>query len=128
MTLRHTLKLTDQFEQNLEEIEAFLSESATPQAFDALIDELEDVITPNLERFPNMGRLFLERPTGSVETSNGIARLIKKQGAMIEGGELREYITPHYLLLYAVMSDTVYLLSIRHHRQLSFDLGSHWPS
>ena len=25
-------------------------------------------------------------------------------------------------------SPTVYLLSIRHHRQLSFDFARHWPS
>jgi hypothetical protein len=39
---------------------------------------------------------------------------------------LREYISGDYLVLYAVRGDDVYLLSIKHHRQLSFDLKEHW--
>ncbi len=45
-----------------------------------------------------------------------------------EDSELREYVTTHYLLLYAQIRGVVYLLSIRHHRQLSFDLAGHWPA
>ena len=43
---------------------------------------------------------------------------------------LREYLHGDYLLLYAAMDaqKTVYLLSIRHHRQLSFDFARLWPS
>ena len=42
---------------------------------------------------------------------------------------LREYLHGDYLLLYtATEADaTVYLLSIRHHRQLSFDFARLWP-
>ena len=40
--------------------------------------------------------------------------------------QVREYIASDYLVLYAVRKSTVYLLSIRHHRQLSFDLREHW--
>ncbi len=128
MTARHTVKLTAHFERNLEEIEAFLLEAQAPQAFDVLLDELTDTVIPNLERFPSMGRLFRERPARSVEVANGIARLTKQLDAFAEGSELREYVTTHYLLLYAQIKSTVYLLSIRHQRQLSFDLASHWPA
>ncbi|RQS61280.1 type II toxin-antitoxin system RelE/ParE family toxin [Burkholderia sp. Bp8963] len=128
MTALHTVKLTANFEQNLEEIEAFLLEAETSQAFDALLDELTDTVIPNLERFPGMGRLFLERPARSVEAGNGIARLTRQLDVIAEGSELREYVTAHYLLLYAQITGTVYLLSIRHQRQLSFDLASHWPA
>ncbi|KVA17043.1 type II toxin-antitoxin system RelE/ParE family toxin [Burkholderia ubonensis] len=128
MTALHTVKLTANFEHNLEEIEAFLLEAETPQAFDALLDELTDIVIPNLERFPGMGRLFLERPAHSVEARNGIARLVEQLDVIAEGSELREYVTTHYLLLYAQIGDTVYLLSVRHHRQLSFDLAGHWPA
>ncbi|MXN76804.1 type II toxin-antitoxin system RelE/ParE family toxin [Burkholderia sp. 4701] len=128
MTALHTVALTAHFEHNLEEVEAFLLEADTPHAFDALLDELTDTVTPNLERFPGMGRLFLERPARSVEASNGIARLAKQLDVIAEGSELREYVTTHYLLLYAQIRGAVYLLSIRHHRQLSFDLASHWPA
>ena len=59
MTAKHTVKLTTNFERNLEEIEAFLVEAGAPHAFDALLDELTDTVVPNLESFPGMGRLFL---------------------------------------------------------------------
>jgi hypothetical protein len=40
--------------------------------------------------------------------------------------EFNPVVMAHYLLLYARTGGTVYLLSIRHQRQLSFDLASHW--
>ena len=128
MTVRHTVKLSANFERNLAEIEAFLIEAEAPQAFDALPDELADTTLPNLERFPGMGRLFLERPVRSVEVANGIARLTQQLGALAKGGELREYVMAHYLLLYARIEGTVVLLSIRHQRQLSFDFQALWSS
>jgi plasmid stabilization system protein ParE len=128
VTARHTVKLTANFERNLGDIEAFLREAEAPQAFDALLDELTDRIIPNLERFAGMGRAFLDRPIRSVEVSNGVAGLTAQLNAIAEGGELREYLTTHYLLLYARIDDTIHLLSIRHHRQLSFDLARHWPT
>ncbi|MDR6482855.1 type II toxin-antitoxin system RelE/ParE family toxin [Paraburkholderia terricola] len=128
MTTRHTVKLTANFERSLDEIEAFLREAEAPQVFDTLLDELSDTVAPNLDRFPGMGRSFFERPTRSVETSNGIARLTEQLNAIAEGSELREYMMTHCLLLYARIKGSVYLLSIRHHRQLSFDLARHWPT
>ena len=127
MTAKHTVKLTGNFERNLEELEAFLVEAEAPHAFDALLDELIDTVIPNLERFPGMGRSFLELPTRSVEASNGIVRLTGQLNAIAEASELREYVMTHYLLLYAQIKGTTHLLSIRHHRQLSFDLAGHWP-
>ena len=75
-----------------------------------------------------MGHLFFERRARSVEVSNSIARLTNQLDAIAQGSELREYVMTYYLLLYARIKGTVYLLSIRHHRQLSFDLASHWPA
>lgn len=128
MTAKHTVKLTGNFERNLEELEAFLVEAEAPHAFDALLDELMDTVVPNLESFPGMGRLFLERPARSVEVANGVARLTRQLGSLAKDGELREYVTTHYLLLYVRTKGTVYLLSIRHHRQLSFDFQALWPT
>jgi hypothetical protein len=45
--------------------------------------------------------------------------------AVAKSSELREYVMTHCLVQYAQIKGTVYLLSIRHHRQLSFDLASH---
>ena len=126
MAVKHLVKLTANFERNLEAAEAFLIEANAPQAFDALLDELTNTVIPNLERFPGMGRLFFERPTRSVEASNGIAGLKSKLKTITKDGEIREYVTSHYLLLYARIGSTIYLLSIRHHRQLSFDFQSLW--
>lgn len=106
MTALHTVKLTANFEQNLQEVEAFLSEAGLSQAFDALLDELIDTIIPNLERFPEMGRLFLDRPARSVEAANSIARLDKQLRAVTDDGDIREYVMTHYLLLYWICPRT----------------------
>ncbi len=126
MTIRHIVKLTANFERNLEEAEEFLQVADAPQAFDALLNELLDTVVPNLERFPRMGRLLFERPTRSVEASNAISALKRKLKAIAKDGEIREYVMSHYLVLYARFDTTIYLLSIRHHRQLSFDFQSLW--
>ena len=125
---RHPVKFTENFERNLEAAERFLREADAPHAFDALLEELADTVIPNLERFPGMGRLFFERPTRSVEASSGLDRLKRKLKAIAKQGEIREYVMSHYLLLYARFDTTIYLLSIRHHRQLSFDFQSLWPA
>ena len=43
------------------------------------------------------------------------------------GSHVRQLIDGDYLILYLVRGDSVYLLAIKHHRQLSFDLMGHWP-
>ncbi|MGB7988340.1 MAG: type II toxin-antitoxin system RelE/ParE family toxin [Candidatus Methylophosphatis roskildensis] len=126
MSPRRVVKLTANFERNLEEVQRFLEQADLPRAFDELLDELSDTVVPNLERFPSMGRLFLERPVRSVETGNGLTGLMTRLDALGQGAELREYVLSHYLLLYAVSETAIYLLSIRHHRQLSFDFESLW--
>ncbi len=126
MTRKSIVKLTASFERNLESIDQFLLEAEAAHAFDALLDALAETIIPNLERFPDIGRSFLNRPARSVEVVNGIKTLRNRLETLTEGSELREYIFSDYLVLYANCSDTIYLLSIKHHRQLSFDLQSLW--
>lgn len=120
------VKLTANFERNLADIEQFLLEAYAPNAFDLLLDELTDTVIPNLECFPDMGRSFLERPVRSVEVSRGLDELQGKLYGIGDNAELREYILTHYVLLYARLNETVHLLSVRHHRQLSFDLDQIW--
>jgi plasmid stabilization system protein ParE len=121
------VKLTANFERNLADIERFLMEAEAPSAYDALLDELLDTVIPNLESFPGMGRPFLSRAVGSVETTNALAALRTKLAALIVDPEgLREYIMGHYLVLYAQIGGSIHLLSIKHHRQLSFDFEAHW--
>ena len=125
-TEQHVVKVTRNFERNLDEIERFLEENEATAAFDQLLDELTDTVIPNLERLPRIGRPFLDRPASSLEAAHRIEQLRAKLGAISSGGELREYISTNHLVLYAVIETTVHLLSIRHHRQLSFDFEDRW--
>ena len=121
------VKLTANFERNLADIEQFLTEAEAPQAFDGLLDELLATVIPNLERFPGMGRPFLNRAVGSVEATNALTALrAKLQTLLADSNGLREYVMDHYLVLYAQTEGVIYLLSIKHHRQVSFDFESHW--
>ncbi len=116
------VKLTANFEANLASIEAFWIEAGAVHAYDRLLESLLDTVIPNLERFPRMGRPFLARPALSIESR----ALIERLKARIGRGEIRECLSDDYLILYALISDAVYLLSIRHHRQVSFDLQGFW--
>lgn len=128
MTKQVQVKFTANFESNLEAVEKFLLEADAPHAFDALLEELADTVIPNLERFPDMGRLFMERSVRSVEVSNSLDVLRKK----LKDGKLREYLLANYLILYMridlKVESMIYLLSIKHHRQLSFDFESLWQA
>jgi plasmid stabilization system protein ParE len=121
------VKFTANFERNLEDIELFLTKAEAPQAFNGLLDELLETVITNLERFPEMGRPFLARQPRSVETTNAQATLRAKLSVLTQDMDaLREYILKDYLLLYAPIGGAIYLLSIRHQRQLSFDFEGHW--
>ncbi len=130
MTSRITAKLTANFERNLAEIEQFLLEAEAPHAFDDLLDELLGTVLPNLERFPALGRPFFNRAVGSAEATNALAALQNKLAAVGWGStaSLREYVMAQFLVLYMQAGDTLFLLSIKHHRQLSFDFDGHWSS
>jgi len=128
MSHRPTLKLTANFERNLADIEQFLLDAEAPEAFDGLLDELLATVLPNLERFPRLGRPFFNRAAGSAESAHAMAALQAKLTALAGGAtpNLREYVMAHYLVLYVQAGDTLFLLSIKHHRQLSFDFEGHW--
>lgn len=127
MAKKPVVKFTANCERNLEAVERFLTEAEAPQAFDALLDELLETVIPNLERFPELGRRFLRRQVCSVEVTNALAALKEKLAALTpEVDAIREYVLKDYLLLYAAIGGTIYLLAIRHQRQLSFDFEGLW--
>ena len=121
----HQVELTASFLERLNAIEAFLIQANAAFAFDALLAEIRATVIPNLRRFPRMGRPYLANPPQSAEALAQLASL--PAGA---ANALREYLHGDYLMLYTVVdaNATVYLLSIRHHRQLSFDFARLWPS
>ena len=119
------VELTASFLERLDAIEMFLTEADASFAFDKLLAELRKTVIRNLARFPRIGRRYLDNPPQSAEALAQLATL--PAGA---ANALREYLHGDYLLLYAAMeaNTTVYLLSIRHHRQLTFDFSAYWPS
>ncbi len=124
----YRVELTASFLERLDAIEAFVVEADAGVAFDELLAELRATVIPNLRRFPRIGRRYLVNPPQSAEALAQLAAL--PAGAP---DSLREYLHGDYLMLYAVVDastkgkSSVYLLSIRHHRQLSFDFAKLWP-
>lgn len=120
----YRVELTASFLERLDAIEAFLTEADAAFAFDDLLAELRATVIPNLARFPRIGRRYLDNAPQSAEA---LAQLAAWQAGAASA--LREYLHGDYLMLYTVMdaNATVYLLSIRHHRQLSFDFARLWP-
>nr|WP_256490426.1 type II toxin-antitoxin system RelE/ParE family toxin [Ideonella oryzae] len=120
----YRVELTASFLERLDAIEAFLTEADAAFAFDELLAELRATVIPNLARFPRIGRRYLDYPPQSAEALAQLAALPTGTA-----GALREYLHGDYLMLYTAVdaNATVYLLSIRHHRQLSFDFARLWP-
>jgi plasmid stabilization system protein ParE len=120
----YRVELTASFLERLDAIEDFLTQADAAFAFDSLLDELRHTVIRNLRRFPRMGRRYLDHPPQSAEAIAQLAAL--PAGA---AHALREYLHGDYLILYAddETHTCVYLLSIRHHRQLSFDFAGLWP-
>ncbi len=121
---RYRVELTASFLERLNAIEAFLVKADAGFAFDALLAELRATVVPNLRRFPRIGRRYLASPPRSAEALAQLAAL--PAGAP---DALREYLHGDYLMLHSAMENeaTVYLLSVRHHGQLSFDFAKLWP-
>jgi plasmid stabilization system protein ParE len=118
---RIQVELTASFVERLASIETFLAEADAPEAYDKLLDGLRRTVIPNLRRFPRLGRRYLDQPPQSAEAMTLLAAL--PPGAV---DALREYLHGDYLVLYTLTGSTVYLLSIRHHRQLSFAFAKLW--
>ncbi|WP_421887618.1 type II toxin-antitoxin system RelE/ParE family toxin [Methylibium sp.] len=118
---RIQVELTASFLERLASIETFLAEAGAPEAYDKLLDGLRRTVIPNLRRFPRLGRRYLDQPPQSAEAMTLLAAL--PPGAV---DALREYLHGDYLVLYTLTGSTVHLLSIRHHRQLSFAFAKLW--
>jgi hypothetical protein len=110
-------------QQTLDSIRKFLREHDADAGFERLIQHLFDEVVAKLERFPRIGRDFLAREPLSEEGRARLHSLTMKSG---RNTEIREYIADEYVLLYAVRDTVAFLLAIRHHHPLSFDLRAHW--
>ncbi len=113
---------TESFSANLESMKSFLGADGASH-FARLFDRLVDDIVPQVCRFPLSGRSFLDRPIRSVQAEALAERLRDK---LKEGDDVRELIVEGFLILYLVRGQRVVFLSIKHHRQLSYDLLTFW--
>jgi hypothetical protein len=119
-----SVRLTRNFDRNLGAIREFLSAVGADAAFAELVQRLGAEVIPNLQRFPELGADFLARAPMSADGIAMFEQVVKEAGP---GSQVRQLIDGDYLILYLVSGGEVYLLSIKHHRQLSFDLMGHWP-
>lgn len=114
------------FALNLASIEAFWTENQFPEGYERLLDALTDVVVPNLQRHPRMGRPFMRRAVESVEAQTVVERLRPRLAALGHGAQVREYVMDDYVVLYLVVDRAVgepvlvQLLAIRHQKQLGF--------
>ena len=109
---------TENFSSNLLAIHSFLG-SEGDSAYQRLLARLFEDIVPTICQFPESGHSFLARTIRSSDAK----RLSKKlQARLKRSDDLREFIMDDYLVLYLICGDRVVFLSIKHHRQLSFDL------
>jgi hypothetical protein len=118
------IRFTPNFEDNLAQIEAFWDDNQFPAGYDRLLDELTDTTIPTLEQHPRLGRLFFDRAPQTQQAKRKAQALRKQLAALAAEAELREYVMTDYTVLYALIADKIYLLAIKHHKQLGFDWKS----
>ncbi len=124
MSRARSVLVTANFDRNLAGIREFLASAGVTAAFDKLVVRLASEVIPNVQRFPDLGADFLARAPLSADGIALFEEVVKSSGP---GSHLRQLIEGDYVILYMVKGGAVYLLSIKHHRQLSFDLAGHWP-
>ena len=121
---RAAVRVTANFERNLVDIRDSLSAAGAPSAFQALIEHLETRVIPAIERFPDIGADFAAKAPLSREGQVLFERLVGLAGP---NAKVRQLVEDDYIILYIARGSALFLLSIKHHRQLSFDFSGHWP-
>lgn len=111
------------FLQRLDALDAYWTDCGSPKRYDELLALLEETVIPNLRRFPRLGRPYLDSPPASAEAMTTLGHLPAGSAEA-----LRVLVVDDYLILYLHDAERamVRLLSIRHHRQLGFDLPRAW--
>ncbi|MCM8626980.1 type II toxin-antitoxin system RelE/ParE family toxin [Accumulibacter sp.] len=118
----YRVELTASFLERLESSEALLAETDAPDACDALLATLRGTVIPNLRPFSHIGRRYLDQPPQSAEA---IAQLGELPASAADG--LQVLGSDDYLILYAEdRTNATVQLSIRQHRQSSFDFARRW--
>ncbi len=121
---------TANFEANLQSIEIFWVENNWTDGYDRLLNTLEDTVINSLRRHPFIGHLFSQRHVNSPDVQlvyDQLSAQMKVTNAVVS---FREFLIPNYVILYAVVTPAsqaladIYLLAIKHDKQLRFDLAN----
>jgi hypothetical protein len=107
---------SSKFRTRMREIRQFLIQLQAIQVYDQLLDELGQIVFPNLSTFPLIGKLYLDDQQQSTESLMSVAKLPRDADR-----RLRQYIHGDFTILYAVAADAVHLVSIRHHKESTFN-------
>ena len=117
------IRFSADFLARLDDIERYWLDRNFSKGFDFLLEELSGRVLPVLERHPHVGRRFMARLPASVQAQALHDALLARLAAQGPDADLREYVMDDYLILYLVAGQRMELLSIRHHKQLAFDLS-----
>jgi hypothetical protein len=120
---RTTVRLTANFESNLAHIETSWAHKQFPAGFDRLMAELLNTVIPVLENHPRLGRSFTERQAQTLQAQQKMQAVAVQLAKVAADAELREYVMTNYTALYALIANAIYLLAIKHHKQLTFDVA-----
>ena len=121
------IRETANYAANLDDIETYWDDCDFPESNEKMLKELATTTLANLQNHPRMGRNFLQRQATSIRAktrAQKLQTLLRTLNTDTENAEIREYVMTDYLLLYALTGDTIYLLAIKHHKQLAFDIHS----
>ncbi len=117
---------TANYSANLDRIEDYWYACQFPLGYDRLLEELADTVVNHLQNHPRLGRNFLQRQSHSISAQDRLEQLKALLATLdtdTEHAEIREYVMTDYLLLYALVREVIYLLAIKHHKQLTFALN-----
>ncbi|KIG04218.1 type II toxin-antitoxin system RelE/ParE family toxin [Caballeronia concitans] len=123
---RAVIRISRQFEARIADIERYWQRLDQPRSFERMVEAFETKAEPLLERFPAIGRLFLNTVPDTYVALLDCEELIQETEGAKERAELREFVFDDYVLLYLLVGDTVLLASIRHCKELSFDFDQIW--
>jgi hypothetical protein len=98
------------------QIAAYFKAVEASPVYRRLLDDISGIVIPNLKAFPLLGKPYLEGPAQSTEALMATAKLPPDANR-----SLRKYVHDDFVILHAISPDAIHLISIRHHRESTFN-------
>lgn len=114
------VRITENFTDNLDQLQAYFDEVDEPQVFVMVVELVFEKIIPNLKQFPKIGVDFLQKVPNSIEALQVYEQIIEKLDNSLG---VREYIFGDFSILYVLNVKEIFLISIKHHREMTYDVG-----